>query len=187
MGLWLKSPSWMKSNSHSPKEPKTSFHVYFTFEREKRSCCHVSWYHSLAIDLSLFPSCAIYGIKEAPEMNYHTESPWLCCHSPNSSAGIEVLRPETLWTQPGSWEGNRNYPRWPSSGTILGTSLRIQAFSLTGSVSSLEHKYSSPESRPVYECYSWCTEKNNYQRENFFLCRLTFQNVFKIPLENIYC
>lgn len=85
--------------------------VFYIWEREKRSCCHASWYHSLAIDLSLFPSCAIYRVKETPEMNYHSESPWLCCHSPNWSAGIEVLRPQTLWAQPGSWEGDRNYPR----------------------------------------------------------------------------
>lgn len=34
-GLWQMSPSWMKSNSHSLKKPKTIFHVYFTFERER--------------------------------------------------------------------------------------------------------------------------------------------------------
>lgn len=129
--------------------------VFYIWKREKRSCCHASWYHSLAIDLSLFPSCAISGVRETPEMNSHSESPWLCCHSQNWSAGIEALRPETLGT---AWIlGWRQKLPWAGPLQMQFLALRIQAFYLTGSFWSLEHKYSSPESRSVYGYYLWWT------------------------------
>lgn len=63
----------------------------------------------------------------------------------------------------GHWEWDRNYPL-----QMQFLTLRIQASCLTGSVSSLEHRYSSPESRSAYGCYLWWTEKHNYKERIFF-------------------
>lgn len=123
--------------------------VFCIWEREKRSCCHASWYHSLAIDLSLFPRCAIYGVEETSEMN--TTVSHLGCAATTQTAVLELRFSDQQLSghslDPGT-ETETTLGR-PPSDTILGTSLRIQTFYLTGSVSTLEHKYSSPESGSV--------------------------------------
>lgn len=109
--------------------------MYFTSETERKDPVVVHPAISLAIDLSLFPRCAISGIKETPEMNH------IGCAA-TAQTGVLELRNFL-----GSWIlGGRQ--KLPQAGPhqIQFLAIRIQAFHLMGSVSSLEHKYSSPES-----------------------------------------
>lgn len=145
----------MKSNSHSPKEPKTSFHVYFTFERERKDPV------VMHPDITVWPLTFLYSpvvpFTESKRLQKLTTTVSHLGCAATAQTGVLELRFSDQKLSGHSLDPGRETGTTlgrPSSGTILGTSLRIQAFSLTGSVSRLVHKYSSPESRPVYECYS---------------------------------
>lgn len=83
----------MKSNSHSPKEPKTSFHVYFTFEREKKDPVVM---HS---DITVRPLAFLYS----PVVPFLVQKLTTPVSHPGCAATAQTgvqelrLRPETLW------------------------------------------------------------------------------------------
>lgn len=167
-GLWQISPSWVKLFSERAQGFISC--VFYIWNREKRSCCCASCYQFGHWPFFIPQVCYFWYQRDS-----RNEPHWLCCHSPNWSAGIEKL--------PGILDPGRETKTSPQAGPhqIQFLAIRIQAFHLMGSVSSLEHKYSSPESSlymtVIYDALKITTGER--------VCRLTFQNVFKIPLKNI--
>lgn len=150
MGLWQVSPSWMKSNSHSLKEPKSLFHVYFAFERERKD--PVVMHPDITVWLLTFLYSPDVPFMESKRLQkWTTTVSHLGCAATTQTAVLELRFSDQQLSghslDPGT-ETETTLGR-PPSDTILGTSLRIQTFYLTGSVSTLEHKYSSPESGSV--------------------------------------